>query len=212
MKNKELQEGYNQAVSAKKNNKLAMILVTSFCGVITITALLLYMFSHLTIADKLKVVDTTGRELKSDLMRRDQVLKNALKEHVVKCVKYSNSFSRETYKNNQNIALLLMDRSSAFRIFEGYKKGKSYNDALKLGHIYEVETTKVTNLSTEKEPFEFIAESILVAQDGGRKNYFKIVSKGEITYRDPSYPYNSYGLWTSNYVQESTRINLTGDE
>ena len=206
MKNKDLEKGYNESIGGKKTNRLAMILITSFSGVITITALVLYMVSNITIADKIKVFDSQGNEYKTQLMRQSELLKTSTKGHIKQAVYLANSFSRENYKTNQNQLLFLMDRKSAFRIFEGYKKEGAYNNALKLGHIYEVESTKVSQIDTSKEPYQFIQESIVYTQDGGRVEYFRIVGKGIMTTRKPS-DNNERGLWISDYYQETTKIN-----
>jgi len=206
MKNKDLEKGYNQSVEAKKTNKLAMILITVFSGVITLTCLIMYMISNIYIADKVKVVDTRGVQMESNLVRQRDLVKTGIQNHIQDALFYSNSFQRETIESNQKRTLMLMDKESAYRIFQTYKKEGIYNDAIDRGHIYKVEKTEVTNLSDKGEPYSFVAKSILVSIDGRKKEYFTIVSKGDLTFRKPTFPYNSWGMWITNFRQKSSKI------
>jgi len=208
MRNSELTKGFNELSEAKKNNRLAMILVTVFAAVITITAMIMYMISHINIASKVKVVDISGRVIESDFVRQELLLESGIKSHVEYAVNYLNSFSREEIIDNQKKSLFLVDRENAHQIFESYKKSNAYDNATQRGHIYKVLNTKVTHLELSKgEPFYFKSQSLLEIKDGTRRTLYKIFSQGKITYRTPIYPNNTQGLWISEYRQTSKEVN-----
>lgn len=206
MKNKDLERGYNELVAGKKTNRLAMILITVFCIVITLGAIISSTISSMAMADKVKVVDTRGVQMKSNLKRQSELVKIGIQSHVEDALFYMNSFQRETLDTNRKRALMLIDKESAYRVFETYKKEGIYDDAVERGHIYKVEKTAVTHLTEEGEPYKFMAQSELVTIDGSKREYFTIISEGYVTFRTPSYPYNTHGLWITEFRQKATKI------
>ena len=209
MENKDLQKGFNEAIGAKKTNRFAMILVTCFCGVITITALVLYLFSNLAIADKVKVMDSTGRVIDTELMYRTDLINSGIQSHVFNAMYYLNSGDRNSHKSNQSKALFLVDRQDAFSIFERWKKEKAYNDILKNGHVYKILEAKVTHADISKgEPYPFKSEATLLIKDGIREEYWLIEGQGYITHTSPSFPNNQWGMIISDYTQDYTKVDL----
>ena len=208
MNDKELLQGYNESVEGKKTNKLAMILITCFCGIITLTTLVFHFISDAEMVDKVKVVNVyNGDVLDSNLKRRADLINSGCESTVNRAVYYSNSFDRVTINSNKARALFLMDNNSAYPIFEKYKKDRSYEDAIQRGHIYEIVETELTSLQTDKgEPYTFTQKSILRVKDGHRTENFIVRGEGKITYRKPIYPENEHGFWISDYSQTLQKI------
>jgi len=211
--NKSLKKGYNDLTEGKRNNRLAMILVTVFSCVITLTCLVLYLFSNIMIADKVKVIDRSGNVLNSELMRREQMIESGLKSHVKKAIYYLNSGTRYNLKTNQAKALFLVNTNSAYAIYERWKKQGAYADILQRGHQYEIVEEEIfLNAITNEEPFFISVEAILKIKDGSREAFWKIKGKGEVYYTTPSYPNNDWGFDIQNYTQEYTKVNLSEND
>lgn len=209
MKNKDLNKGYNQAVSGKRNNRLAMLLVTGFCALVTLSALVLYLISNLAIADKVKVIDTTGRYIHTELEHREQLVKSGVQSHVHNTMYYLNSGDRSSLNTNKSKALFLIDRLDAYNIFERWKKERAYNNILRNGHVYKVIEVKVTHMDLEQgEPFPFKSEATLLVQDGTRQEYWLINGKGFVSYTTPSWPNNQWGMFISDYTQDYQKVVL----
>ncbi len=209
MKNKELVKGFNESVGAKKTNRFAMLLITGFSGVITLSVLVLYFFSNLAIADKVKVFDSSGREVETELKYRTDLINSGVQSHVYNAMYYLNSGDRNTLNGNRAKALFLVDRTNALSIFERWKKEKAYNDILRNGHVYKILEVKVTHVNIDKgEPFPFRSEATLLIQDGPRQEYYLITAQGVVTYETPSFPNNQWGMKISDYTQNYTKVNL----
>ena len=212
MRNKDLEKGFNESVGAKKTNRFAMILVTVFCGVITLSALFLYLLSNISIADKVKVFDNTGKEVPTELMYRTDLINAGIQRHVFNGMYYLNSVDRQNLETNRTKALFLVDRQDAFSIYERWKKQKAYNDILKNGHVYKILDVKVTHVDESKrEPFRFKSEATLLIQDGTRQEYWLIEAQGAITYTTPSFPNNEWGMNISDYSQDYQKVELDGE-
>ncbi|MEM8510594.1 MAG: hypothetical protein AAF717_22360 [Bacteroidota bacterium] len=207
MKESDLHKGYNESVAGKRNSRLAMILVTVFCGVVTLASLVLYFSSNLAIADKVKVFDSTGREVQTDLVRKEKLLVSGIQRHVYNGMYYANSGDRNSLKENQARTYFLVDNEDALRIFNHWKNEKAYNDILQNGHIYKIVDAKVTGVDTANgEPFAFTSEATLLVRDGTKEDYWFITGEGDIIYNTPSYPYNEWGFEITNYTQQYQKV------
>lgn len=195
-------KGYDDVVEGKRNSRLAMWLVTGGSIIVTISALVISASLMSSSADKMKVIDSTGRVIKSDLQREEEVRISTVQAHLSNALFYLNSFDRNSIKENQARALFLIDKKSADRIFNSYNRTGAYNDALQSGYIYRAKFTKITKLEGNSEPFAFTLEGELVVTDGSRTIKTKIIGKGNIRYSTPNFPNNPQGMLVYDYLQQ----------
>lgn len=195
-------KGYDDVVEGKRNGRLAMWLITVGSVIFGLTALIISALLQAESADKMKVIDSTGRVIQSDLRREEEVRVSTIQAHLANAMFYLNSFDRNSIKENQARALFLVDKKSADRIFNSYNRQGAYNDALQSGYIYRAKFNKLTVLEGKTEPFTFEAEGELSVTDGSRTITTKIVGKGNIRYSNPNFPNNPQGMIIYDYLQE----------
>lgn len=195
-------KGYDDVVEGKRNGRLAMYLITVGCLIITISALVISAVLQASSADKMKVIDNTGRVIKSDLQREEEVRISTVQAHLSNALFYLNSFDRNSIKENQARALFLVDKKSADRIFSSFNRQGAYNDALQSGFIYRAKFIKLTQLEGKSEPFAFTLEGELTVTDGSRTIKTKIIGKGNIRYSTPNFPNNPQGMLVYDYLQQ----------
>lgn len=216
MSKKEVKEpilkGYDDVVEGKRNGRLAMRLIVVFASIITVSALLFSFLSQATSANKMKVIDSTGRVIPSDLRREEEVRISTVQAHLSNAFFYLNSFDRNSIKENQARALFLVDKISADRVFSGYNRTGAYNDALQSGYLYRAKFTKLTKLEGNSEPFSFEIEGELTVTDGKRVMKSLIVGKGSIRYTSPNYPNNPQGMLVYDYLQEYRDMPIEKEE
>lgn len=195
-------KGYDDVVEGKRNSRLAMWLVTGGSIIVTISALVISASLMSSSADKMKVIDNTGRVIKSDLQREEEVRISTVQAHLSNALFYLNSFDRNSIKENQARALFLVDKKSADRIFNSYNRTGAYNDALQSGYIYRAKFIKITKLEGNSEPFAFTLEGELEVTDGSRTIKTKIIGTGNIRYSTPNFPNNPQGMLVYDYLQQ----------
>lgn len=195
-------KGYDDVVEGKRTGRLAMWLITIVSIVITLSALIISALLQANSADKMKVIDNTGRVIKSDLRREEDVRIATVQAHLANAIFYLNSFDRNSIKENQARALFLVDKKSADRIFNSYNRQGAYNDALQSGYIYRAKFNKLTILEGTSEPFAFEMEGELTVTDGSRTIKTKIIGKGNLRYSTPNFPNNPQGMLVYDYLQQ----------
>ncbi len=206
MKKQEILHGYDDLIQGKKQSRFAMILVIIFSTVISISALIFAFLIQIKSIDTVKVIDSSGRYLKSETQRRDQVLKASVQSHLDNVIHNLNSFDALSIKENQVKSIFLVDQLSANRVFDSYNVSGAYNDAMQNGVIYSSKMDKVTVFEGEKEPYSFEIEGLLVVKKGETEIKKGIKGKGKIRYVTPSYPNNVQGLQVYDYLQEFENI------
>jgi len=142
MKNQEVLKGYDDLIEGKKQSKFAMILIVIFSIIISLSALSFALITQLKAIDTVKVMDSTGRYVKTDSKREEQVLRASVQSHLENVIYNLNSFDALSINENKAKAIFLVDKASADRVFNSFAVSGAYNDAIQGGVIYSAKMDK----------------------------------------------------------------------
>lgn len=209
MKQNNLLKGYDDLLEGKKIVRIMILGILLFSLLVVLTTLFLSYKLNAKATDTIKVIDSNGRIIPSEVKRQEDVFHASIQAHLANCLYYLNTFDRNSIKENQARALFLVDKKSADRIFNSFTNTGAYNDAIRNGYIYKSKFIKLAYVNKNREPFEVEFEGELNIIDKDRTIKYRITGKGKVRYNTPSYPYNVQGMILYDYLQNFEEIKET---
>jgi hypothetical protein len=201
MEKNQILKGYDDYIEGKKAGKTAMFLISGFALLIVLSSLLFSFQLQRKAIDTIKVIDSNGRKIESEVKRENEVLASSVQAHLSNAFFYLNTFERNTIKENQARAMFLVDKKSADRIFNSYNSTGAYNDAIRNSYIYAGKYIKLIKFEGKEEPYEIELEGEITITDGDRTLKNKVTGKGKLRYTTPSFPNNPQGFLLYDYLQ-----------
>lgn len=201
-------KGMDDLAIAKKNHSLVMKLIIVFSAVV-VMGVLVWAFSVVNAAmGKILVVDKGGEYMKTKVEDNKSLFVALLTHHCAMTSYYTNSFDRNSIKENQAKAAFLASNDNLKRIFAMYVQQKAYGDALDRGVTYKCEFKELLSVKGEQEPYLVTFSSILTIYDVYNTKKILITSSGEVIRQKVKYPENVTGFYFKNYTQEYQTLEM----
>lgn len=201
-------KGMDDLAIAKKNHSLVMKLIIGFSAVV-VMGVLVWAFSVVNAAmGKILVVDKGGEYMKTKVEDNKSLFVALLTHHCAMTSYYTNSFDRNSIKENQAKAAFLASNDNLKRIFAMYVQQKAYGDALDRGVTYKCEFKELLSVKGEQEPYLVTFSSILTIYDVYNTKKILITSSGEVIRQKVKYPENVTGFYFKNYTQEYQTLEM----